>query len=1251
MPSTQEGQLLLFGTPRWQVGDGAPCDVPDNLPGYLLVYLACQGTWVGRDTLTAAFWPERQESEAQNNLRANLHRVRALLSAWSRADALRSEQRRVRIDLPTDVAAFRAALSRADWPAAARVGGDTPLASLSFRGFAAVEEWLIAQRRAWAATWRDASLKAARALAKGGDQVGAADLLLRLLHDDVSNDTALRELLQLARAAGRRDEALAAFDRFRGWLDEELQLQPDPDVIARAAALRGIEPAAAPGAAPTDAADAAVRLQLLGPPRLLAPTPTAFRPERRFQLLTVLALRCGEWVARDELAALLWPAQPAPDARRNLRHTLFKAREVPGVADLGASDHALRWKVATDLQALQGAVREQRHADAVPLRRGSLAEGLDDPDSGAFTAWLAAERARVDALWHQAALDHLHALGDPAQRIAVAQRLLQVDPLDEAAMVVLLAAEMTRGHHAQARRLYRDYATRLADELGVEPPQPLRDLMADGVALGSLDIEADGDFVGRRTELAEIGKLLAQPDVRLITILGPGGVGKSSLARRALAQARTGVQFPGVAVWIELQDLQEIGTVVVRLAAQLGLPIKETQDALGQIARRLQGERALVVFDNAEHLGELSALVDRLLDAAPAVTVLLTSRVRTHSRHERILPLTGLAVPDEESRDLEAASAFDAVRLFERRALRMQRGFRLDTHLPAVIRIVEAVDGLPLAIDLAAAWTRLLPPEEIAADLRTSGDLLRRDPGALGSPARPEHVSLRTVLDRSWQLLAPREREAMAALSVFQGGFTRGAAQAVAGVPLPLLSALVDKSFLAVDEQGRFGIHPLVAEHAAERLARAGRRTATLRGRHAEHFSRYLADLAVHEDRDARPLRAAVHAEWINCWLAWQTALAHGRTDLVAQTVRVWAAYFDVCERHAAGVALLQPALDMPATDAPGTLATVRTRSSLAMLFIRGGKGPAPAMAVLRPAMKLIQRLGDAGERAGFLSWLGVCHREQGQHDLAWRCLERSLRIAREAGDRAQMAVALSNLGAFAKLNGRYDDAEKYCLEALAIETGLGHGIRVARVQINLAGVYMERAEWSRARQSLEQSLRLCRQLQLESQALTAEYLLGAVEVDLGALDAAERHLGHVVEQCRRLEEFRRQTRAEYNLARVAAKRGRFDQALVLLAAAARRALDAPWPYELLHVALFFGECLRDTGQRTEAARVWQAIVVHPIFDAGVRDSARRWLAELAPTPDEQADADGRPLTLDGVIDRVLSLAPTSEVPADTAAD
>ena len=238
--SLSSGRLLLFGVPRWhQPGVAQVPVLPDTLPGYLVAYLAHRADWITREALTGLFWPDRSDEEAQHNLRTNLHRAKSLLAAWGAAASLETDRRRVRLQLVTDVAEFRAALGRADWAAALDLHSGPLMSSLSFRGFALLDEWLQGERRALHEAWRDAALKAALASEAAGELERAAGQLLQQAQATPLTEDAMQALLRVAQAAGRRDEALAAFERFRAWLRDDLGLAPMPDTQALADALKG----------------------------------------------------------------------------------------------------------------------------------------------------------------------------------------------------------------------------------------------------------------------------------------------------------------------------------------------------------------------------------------------------------------------------------------------------------------------------------------------------------------------------------------------------------------------------------------------------------------------------------------------------------------------------------------------------------------------------------------------------------------------------------------------------------------------------------------------------------------------------------------------------------------------------------------------------------------------------------------------------------------------------------------------------
>jgi DNA-binding SARP family transcriptional activator/predicted ATPase len=959
-----------------------------------------------------------------------------------------------------------------------------------------------------------------------------------------------------------------------------------------------------------------------------------FAPERRFQLLTLLALRGGEWESRDRLAALLWPGHEPAQARRNLRHVIFKVRSSIGVAGLAANEHALRWTVRTDLSDFELALHEHRLADAIALRRGAPLAGLDDAHAPAFSEWLAAERERIETLWRRAAMQQLAELADPQARAALAERLLQFDPLDEAALTARIEAALALGQVAEAREVYTGYRTRLVNELGVEPSRRLRALLRGPAAAPSPAEDAAAGFVGRRVELQALVAHLKRSEGGVLTLLGPGGIGKSRIAREALEQVRA--DYAGAAWWIDLQDLDDLAAAWARLGLQAGVAADALGDPAPRIAARLAGAPALVVLDNAEHLPQIRAFAEKLRASLPALTLLLTSRTRTHAADESVLTLDGLAVPDAESRDLEAAASFDAVRLFDARARAAQPGFRLAQHLHAVIDIVETVGGAPLAIELAAAWVRLLPPREIARELHATLAVLEQDPAQSGPFERPEHRSVLAVLSRTWALLAPAERSGLDALSVFTGGFGAEAARQVAEIALPLLSSLVDQSLVTIDAQGRFGLHPLLAAFAAERLRADTQRAAALAQRHAEFHAGLFDTLAPHARADHRLLLVGVNAEFANARHAWSHAVATGQSALLLRMTPVWRTYFDVQGRYEEGVALMLPVLAWPERDAGAQRAIAAVRGAIAVLLYRQGDLQR-AQAVADAGVGVAERCGDRRALVACLAGAGSCHMLRGHIAVAHPLFERALTLAREDGERAELAALLTNLGVCAKREGRYDEALSHYADALAIDREFGHHEAIARRLNNIGNVHMERGEPAAARAVMAQGLQHCEQFRIASMQPYFEAALGILDLDLGALDRAEQHLRRAEELAAASGTLTIRVSALCQLARVALRRGRGNQALQGLRAAARLAQAAGADHDLLDAALYYGECLRDAGQRVQATRVWQMVQGHPLAEAGVRDSARQWLAALGLAAGEIGLAGRDAPTLADAIEALLA--------------
>jgi DNA-binding SARP family transcriptional activator/tetratricopeptide (TPR) repeat protein len=931
----------------------------------------------------------------------------------------------------------------------------------------------------------------------------------------------------------------------------------------------------------------------------------------------------GDWVARERLAALLWPDAAPAEALHNLRMDLLRVRallaEWGGEAALATERRRVRLLLPNDVAALR-----RTAADAggpAPEYPGTLLASMGIEGFPALQEWAAIERLALATLWRDALLGRLQR-GESAHELTLAQSLLDADPLDEAALLHLLRALRASGRDADADRRYEQYRQRLARELGVEPSPALRAL-ASSAAVSVLPQAEAHAFVGRRLELSELARRLAV-GARLVTLLGPGGAGKSRLARQALAQIRQ------PSSWIDLQDLGAIDSVAARIAQRLGVELRDGTDAPMQIARSLGAEPHVLVLDNAEHLPDLPTFVEQLLTAAPVLAVLVTSREPLAVDGESLMPLEGLALPDEDSRDVDAASAFDAVRLFGLRAQAARPDFELPHHIGAVIGIVETVGGLPLAIELAASWVRLLPPETIAQDLRRTLDILERDPATVGLPARPEHASVRAVLERSWALLAPRERDALEALAVFDGGFSRAAAAAVTGVALPLLSSLADRGLVRLDEQGRFGLHPLVAADAARRLAMQPAREAELRDRHAAFWATTLADVLAASPSDPRVIVGATQADYANACAAWAHALAARRHEDVRRLTAVWRVFFDTQGRYGEGARLLSAALDLPLVETAAERSVSAVRGALSMLLFRR-QSLEHSLAVAEAGLALSERCGERRALVACLFSAGSVHSIQGHWQRSLPLFERALAVAREDHERAEIAVALLNVGICAKKDGRADDALAYYTQSLAIERELGRHAAAVRCLNNIGVLLMERNDWEGTREHMAEGLRLCRQYGIASLAPYLETGLGQALFELGRFEDAQRHLAHVHATVPAAELPVVHMNVTVNLGRVALRSGRLDEARPYFAAAARLALASETEADQLDFAMYWGEWLRDCGRPEDAARNWLGVIDHPLTEAGVRQGCEEGLATLKLDAAARAAARARAPTLETI--------------------
>jgi predicted ATPase/DNA-binding SARP family transcriptional activator len=785
----------------------------------------------------------------------------------------------------------------------------------------------------------------------------------------------------------------------------------------------------------------ASRLATFGPP--LAHTQAGTIPlpaERRFQLLAYLATE-GRWVARERLLALFWPDHAPAAARRNLRRLLFDLRQLSWLDALEATGDSLRWAVDTDRRHFLGRCAAGDWRTAIALAAGPFLDGMENNATAPFAEWLRFERAALLGRWHDAVERGLEAASaDPAAAEALARAVLLAEPTNESATLHLMRALEAQGRPEPARRAYEQYRARLAADLGVEPSARLRPPLLPApaaAAAGPAGGRPDPHFVGRRLELRDLIALLRRADVRRVNVLGPGGVGKSTLAREALAAVAA--DFPHGAHWIDLRELDDLEQAGLRTAAVFGHEVAPGADPWPQVAERLGGARVLLVFDNCEHLPQFGAVTDALLARCEALTLLQTSRQRLGTRGEHVFPLAGLPVPDEDETELAAIRAYDAVNLFEKRALAADAGFELGGCVGDVVRLVRAYEGLPLAIELAAACLPVVPPAALVADFERSAALL--DAVASARPAA-DALALRASFDRSWSTLRDGERRALARLALFAGDFDRAAAEHVAGAALPLLASLCDRSLVQARDEHRFALHPVVRQ-----FARALLDDAAAAGRHAFHFGRLLAECTASAapDRIRRIDRCLPDA--LAAWRWARRERSHAALLLLAEPLTT---AFDLTGRWAEGLAQLDAALE-EADDAGVAAETVRAEllRCAAMLHYRRGEFELAE----RRARESLRRMTALRRLRGAemcLNLIGGVLRQRGEWDAAERFFERALRRAVAVGNRALAHRIGNNLATAEMGSGRTAAAVDRCDALLAQHRADGDPVAIAMTLIVL---------------------------------------------------------------------------------------------------------------------------------------------------------------------------------------------------------
>jgi predicted ATPase/DNA-binding SARP family transcriptional activator len=901
-----------------------------------------------------------------------------------------------------------------------------------------------------------------------------------------------------------------------------------------------------------------ITLQALGPIELRAADGRSLRSvisqEKRLALLTYLAVGQPDgFRRRDRLLGLFWADSDESHARNSLNQALFQLRRSLGedvVVSRGADEVGIDAdRFWCDAAAFSTCLKAGELAKAVELYRGELLEGLGAiPEAAEWEHWLEAERASL----HRGFVDALRSLarareaaGDIVGAAPLWRRLTVEAPLDAVAALGWMRVLASEGDRAGALEHGRQFEARIREELGADPDpevasfaERLRDGSAEvyGGTRASAEVrerqESDSStvpaperavlplpvpstqLVGRTEEIRKVQQALARQEVRLLTLTGAGGVGKTRLALEIARSLRT--EYALDVAFVSLGSVSAAEMVVPAIADALGVREAGWPSLADALRDRLADARILLVLDNFEHVAEAAVDVAGLLSSAPRLKVLVTSRAALRISTEHEYPVTPLGIPAAapEAAGLEYLR-YPAVELFVARASAVRGDFALlPENADDVAEICRLLDGLPLAIELAAARTRVLTPAEIRNRLDNRLRLLTGGAGDLPERQR----TLRSAIDWSYELLTPEERQLFRRLAAFPAGARIEAIEAVCCTEpeapssvLDVLESLVAKSLLirmSPSATGlRFRMLQTLREYALERLAQDPAEAELVAARHATFFLR-LAE-------EAEPqLAGGAQGEWVkrleeehdNLLAAFSTARdaedAEPRMRFAVALWRFWwlRGHLNTGRRWATAALAGAPQGEMHAA--------WRARTQLAASALALYQGDlAESRELAEEALVTFEGIDDRRGVADALSRLGQEAWRRGDHSTAHSLYDRSLDILREQGEVRSVAVLLFNLGSLAIDQGRYDDARRLYADCLTVNEKLGNEELAASVELNRGMLEYRCGRLEQARRHLDEGIAVARSLGSKQQLAGALNALGLVLRDLGDLVTAHAHL------------------------------------------------------------------------------------------------------------------------------------------------
>ena len=901
------------------------------------------------------------------------------------------------------------------------------------------------------------------------------------------------------------------------------------------------------------------------------------RTKRIEALLTYLVVESERGHRRETLMGLLFPEMANDVASNNLRQTLTRLRHIIG--DREASDPFLTitresiqfnrksnyWCDLIEFEELVLGCAEhkgdrqtmcsscmRRTQKGLDLYRGPFLENIFLSDSVTFEEWAAIlrEKLKQKALAALEVLTTFHMRrGEYEQAIIFGQRQLELEPWREEVHQLLIRLFARIGRRAQALAQYQSCARVLQDELDVEPSSSTKALREQIVNLKdtrpyNLPYSSEV-FIGRDSELARIYRYFTDNSTRLLTIVGPGGIGKTRLALEVgwriandyLGPFMHGIYFISLAKMTHLGDAER--AFAMTIADSIEISLLGSQSPLDIVLGFIQDKELLLIIDNCEEASNAIMLISQLLNHAPGLQILATSREPLKLANEYLLRIDGLPFPPRLSTadwsppleiagniltnaDLNAKAnihmedieSFQSVQLFSHHAQRINTGFSIpqleQNEHQAIARICQICEGMPLALGMAAIWTQSLPCAEIANELEHNIDILRNQ--QLDSPER--HRSIRAVFDYSWQRLTEDEQKLFARLSVFEGYFDLGAVQEVTDARLSVLASLVSKSLLhfvkirsskeeKANHQARYTFHPLLHQYGAEKLASDSEEDTYMQQQHSIYYCTWLQEQApLLKGSEQQKGITIITFNFDNIRKALQWAVANEQEELISQAVEGLADISELRGQFSEGKELLQQAVERleiilsktEETDTAIVMAKVMARLGRLNFLLGHSTESQKQLEQSIDILKASKKEEALTTPLNHLAYLAYC---TDQYELGLELSHEASELATKHEDQLAVADAYRTRAAIMQMKGDIAEGMSQYEKALAMYQQIGNHQGICWSLLSLSSCASKIGDYETAILRAEEVVRFSRQIEFRLVEGWALYALGCIYVRL----------------------------------------------------------------------------------------------------------------------------------------------------------